>query len=79
MDEGAVPYDEIDSSKTINEEVEALILQELSHLPMGQINAGPDHDDVHIIGISMDRYTGHQFSSSTVTSEWMEWDATSHM
>ena len=79
MSKDAVPYDEIDSSRTIGEEVEALILQEPNHLPMDQIDAGSDHDDVHIIGINVDRYTGHEFSSCTATSGWMEWDATSHI
>ena len=46
---------------------------------MDQNDAGSDHEDVHIIGTNMDRYTEHEFSSFTVASEWMEWDAISHM
>ena len=79
MGEDAVSYDEIDSSRTINEEVESLILQGPSSLPVNQNNAGSDDEDVHVIGTNVDRYTGHRFSSSTVNSEWMEWDADSHM
>jgi len=79
MNEDAVLYDEIDSSRTIDEQVEALFLQEPSHLHIGQIDTGSDHNDVHIIGTYVDRYTGHVFSSRTATNEWMEWDATSHM
>jgi hypothetical protein len=79
MDEDAVLYDDIDSSRTIDEEVENLILQEPSHLLTGQIDAETDPDDVHIIGTYVERYTGREFSSCAATSEWMEWDATSHM
>jgi hypothetical protein len=79
MDEDAVLYDDIDSSRTIDEEVETLILQEPSHLCTGQIDAETDPDDVHIIGTCVERYTGREFSSCAATSEWMEWDATSHM
>ena len=74
MGEYAVPYDEIDSSRTIDEEVGALILQEPSH-----IGAGLDLDDVHIIGSYVERFTGREFTSCAATREWMEWDATSHM
>ena len=79
MGEDAIPYDEIDSSRMIDEEVGALILQEPSHLPMSQDDAGSDHDDVHIIGTYVERYTGHEFSSYAANSEWMEWNAMSHM
>jgi hypothetical protein len=79
MDEGMILCDEIDSSRMIDEEVEALILQEPSHLLIDQADAESDHDDVHIIGANMERYTGCEFSSRTATSCWMEWDAGSHM
>jgi len=77
MDE--VTYDEIDSSKMIDEEVEALILQKPRQLPMGEPDAESDHGDVHIVGANVDRYTGHQFSSRGATGWWMDWDAMSHM
>ena len=40
-----VLYDEIDSSKTIDEKVEALILQKPSHLPTEKTDAESDHND----------------------------------
>ena len=46
MDEGAVLCDEIDSSKMIDKEVEALTLQEPTHLPMDQVDTESDHNDV---------------------------------
>ena len=79
MDEGIVLYDGIDSSRMIDEEVEALILQEPRHLLMDQADAEPDDNDVHVVGAYVERYTGHEFSSRAATNWWMEWDAVSHM
>ena len=76
--EGVVRYDEIDSSRTVDEEVGAFILQETNNPSVSQRDAELDHDDVHIIGTHVERYTGHEFPSHTYTSEWMAWDATSH-
>jgi hypothetical protein len=59
--------------------VEALNLQKPGHLHLGQIDVGSDHDDVHIIGTYVSRYTGHEFTSCTATSDWMKWDAPYHM
>ena len=78
IDEDVVLCDEIDSSRMIDE-VEALILQEPRHLLMDQADAESDHDDVHIVGTYVERYTGHEFSSHAATNLWMEWDAVSHM
>ena len=79
MDEGAVLCDEIDSSKMIDEEVEALILQEPTHLPMNQVDIESDYNDVQIVGPHVEKYTGCEFSSRAATNWWMEWDATSHI
>ncbi len=79
MGQDAVLYDEVDSSRTIDEEVEALMLQRSSHLVTDQANAESDHDDVCIVGAHVERYTGHVLPSHAVNGEWMEWDATSHM
>ena len=79
MDEDTVLYDGVDSSRTIDEEVEALMLQEPRHLLMDQTNAESDHDDVQIVGTHIERYTGHEFSSHAATNWWMEWDAVSHV
>lgn len=78
MDGREVGYDEIDSSKTIEEETGDLILQRPTNLT-DQREAGPDDDDVCIIGTHVERYTGRYFSSCKATNEWMAWDATSSM
>jgi hypothetical protein len=83
MDGDVIPYDEIDSSKTINEEVEALILQKPSHILIDPVDTelGDDGDDdgVHIIGTHVESYTGYDFSPHVATSGWMEWDAASYI
>ena len=77
---GVVVYDEIDSSKMINEEVEDLMLQEPRGLLMDNPDTNSDCDDLRIVGKNLERYTGHNFSSHMATNlwPWMEWDATSH-
>jgi len=66
-----VTYDEIDSSRMIDEEVGALILQKPRHLLIGEPDVESDHGDVHIEGANMDRYTGHEFSSCGATNQWI--------
>jgi len=73
-----VIYDEIDSLKMVNEEVEALMLQDSSHSLVDQLDVEPDHGDVHIIGSHVERYTGQEFSSCAATNWWVEWDAAPH-
>ena len=51
MDEDVVLYDGVDSSRIIDEEVQALMLQEPRHLLMDLTNAESDHEDVQIVGI----------------------------
>lgn len=76
MDRRVVGFDEIDSSKTIEEETGDLILQGPNNLT-DQREAMPEDDDLRIIGSHVERYTGRNFSSCTATNEWMSWDATS--
>ena len=45
-----VSYDEIDSSRTIDEEAEAPILQKPNHLLRSPADVESDYDDVHIKG-----------------------------
>jgi hypothetical protein len=76
-----VLYDEVDSSRTVEVEVGALILREPSHI-IGDWESRPvddNDDDVHIIGPFMGKYTGCDFSSCTATNEWMEWDVASNV
>ena len=75
---GEVVYDGIDSSRMVDEEVEALILQKPRHMLIDQPDAESGSDDVHIVGAHMERYTGHEFSSRVATDWWM-WDAVSHI
>ena len=74
-----VIYDETDSSRMIDEEVEALVLQKSRNLFIDQSDAESDHGDVHVVGAHMEKYTEHEFSSHKATNWWMEWDAVSHM
>ena len=73
-----VVYDEIDSSRTIDEETLDLILQQSRHPLAHEPDADSDHNDHQIVGANMERYTGHEFSSHTATNSWMDWDASSH-
>lgn len=79
MGEDVVLYDEIDSSRSIDEEVETLMLQNPNHTVTNQAGAESDHDDVQIVGTHVERYTGHKFSPHVATGGWIEWDASSHM
>jgi len=74
-----VVYDEIDSSRMIDEETMDLILQQPGHPLAHKPDAESDHDDHQVVGANMERYTGCEFSSCTATNSWMDWDATSHM
>ena len=61
MDE--VVYNEIDSSKMVDEETMDLILQQPVHPLVHRPDAGSDHDDDQVVGPNIERYTGHEFSS----------------
>jgi len=74
-----VVYDEIDSSRTIDEETTDLILQQPRNPLAYKPDAESDHDDHQVVGADMERYTGREFSSCTATNSWMDWDATSDM
>ena len=76
-DEDVVLYDEVDSSRAIDEKIEALILPKPNNLPMDQENVESDQDNVHVVGPNVEQYTGHTFSAQVTTTQWMEWDATS--
>ena len=72
-------YDEVDSSRMIEEEVADLILQEPGHLLRDKPDAESDYDDHQVVGEHMGEFTGHEFSSCAATNSWMDWDATSHI
>ena len=76
MDGDEIGYDEIDSSKTIDEEVEDLVLQKSNNLPTHHESAV---EDAYIIGAHMERYTGCEFTTHTTTNDWMAWNAAPYM
>ena len=78
-DSDVVAYDETDSSRMINEEVEALILQKPEDPIKDQPGSDSDDGDVYAVGIHMEKYTGREFSPCRATDWWMAWDAESHM
>jgi len=56
-----VVYDEIDSSRMIDEETMDLILQQSGHPLAHKPDANSDHDDHQVVGANMERYTGREF------------------
>jgi hypothetical protein len=77
-DDGMVCYDEIDSSKTINEAIQDIV----ESAPAGCLadiyadkEDGLNESDVEDrgAGINLDMYTG-RFSTRDATRRWMEWD-----
>ena len=74
-----VVYDEIDSSRMVNEEVEDLVLQKSIDPTIDQSDTESDHGDAYPVGAQMEKYTGCEFSSRGATNWWLEWDAASHM
>ena len=72
-------YDETDSSKMINEVVEALILQEPRGSTKDQLDSDSDDGDVNAVGTHMEEYTGCELPPDEAANWWVEWDAASHM
>jgi len=63
--EKAIEYDEIDSSKTVEEEIADLMAG-------GAVN-DLEEDEV-CVGTNLEQYIGYEFSSQTATNSWMKWD-----
>jgi hypothetical protein len=74
-----VVYDEINSSRMIDEEIEALILQKPGGPTKDQPDSDSDDGDVNAVGTHVEKYTGCKLSPHKATNWWMEWDAASHM
>ena len=72
-------YDEIDSSRMINEEVETLLLQTPGVPTKDQPDPDSDNGDVHAVGTHMEKYTGCKLSPHNAVDWWVEWDAASHV
>ena len=60
----AVEYDEVDSSKTVEEEVVDLMAAE--------VDDSSDEGKV-CVGTNLEQYIGYEFSSHTATDAWMQW------
>ena len=80
-DKEMVCYDEIDSSKTINEVIKDVI----DRTPADRLADIYADDDSGLLsesdtedrraGTNLDMYIGHEFSTHNATDGWMEWDS----
>ena len=60
-----IKYDEIDSSKTLDEEVTDLMT----------VPGVDDSTEEVCIGTDLEQFIGHEFSIPAATTAWMKWDA----
>ena len=67
QEESTVEYDEIDSSKTLDEEI-----ADLMTIP----GVGDPSEEV-CVGTDLEQFIGHEFSARAATTAWMKWDAKS--
>ena len=67
--EGVVEYDEIDSSKTVEEEIVDLMAASAVD---GSLDEGQDEV---CVGTDLEQYIGYEFSSQAATAAWMKWDS----
>ena len=68
--EGAIEYDDIDSSKTVEEEIADLMAKDTVD---GSLDEDEDEDEV-CVGTDLEQYIGYEFSSQAATNAWMKWD-----
>lgn len=79
-EEKVVCYDDIDSSKTIDEAISDLIGYPSADCPAdiyaekGEELIESDAEDGGT-GINLDKYTGPEFSTCDATGKWMEWNS----
>jgi hypothetical protein len=64
---GTVEEDEIDSSKTLSEEIVDLMAAGMAD--------GPSDGDEVCVGTNLEQYIGYEFSSRTATNAWMQWNS----
>ena len=64
-------YDEIDSSKTMDEEI-------ASFMVMDKVDE-PSEDDEVCVGTDLAQFIGHEFSIPSATTAWMKWDVKRHV
>jgi hypothetical protein len=80
-DNKTVHYDEIDSSKTINEAIADVIKRApadcLADIYVDKDDglSGESDAEDRGTGTNLDMYTGHEFSTRNATGGWMEWNS----
>lgn len=61
-----IGHDEIDSSKTLDEEIADMVALDVTD--------GPSDEDEVCVGTNMEQYVGYEFSSQAATTAWMRWN-----
>ena len=62
----SIIYDEIDSSKTMDEEI-------ANFMVVGTVDEPVEEDEV-CVGTDLAQFIGHEFSIPNATAAWMKWD-----
>ena len=68
--EGVIEYDDIDSSKTVEEEIADFMAKGTVD---GSLGKDEDEDEV-CVGTDLEQYIGYECSSQAATDAWMKWD-----
>lgn len=66
QEDNPIIYDEIDSSKTMDEET-------ADFMAMGTADEVSEEDEV-CVGTNLSQFLGHEFSIPNATAAWMKWD-----
>jgi hypothetical protein len=66
QEDDSIIYDEIDSSKTLDEEI-------ANFMVMGTADEPSEEDEV-CVGTDLLQFIGHEFSMVNATTSWMKWD-----
>jgi hypothetical protein len=80
-DGGTISYDEVDSSETIHEAIENVIRRapasSLAEIygDQGDELLGESDTEEGGVGINLDLYTSHAFSTRDATRRWTEWNS----
>lgn len=64
----SVTYDEIDSSKTVGEEIADLMTGDV-----GKVSELSEEGEV-CIGTDLSQFIGYEFSAPDATTAWMKWE-----
>jgi len=66
-EDSTIEYDEIDSSKTLDEEIGDL-------MTVSGVDDPSDEGEV-CVGTDLDQFIGYEFSTQAATAAWMNWNA----